>query len=449
MTTAVLWLRRDLRLGDHPALAAAQDCADEVVPLFVLDDVLLGPAGAPRRAFLFRCLRDLQERTGGALRVLHGRPQDVLPDLVRRVGASNVHISTDAGPYGRTRDAAVAAALGEVPLLDLGSPYAVTPGSLTKADASPYRVFSPFFRAWQERGVRGPAVAEGPVRWTDGGVPTVAVPDDPDLGPVELPEAGERAGLARWREFADADLADYAEQRNRPDADRTSQLSVYLKYGCVHPRTLLSDLGEGPGPAAYRRELAFRDFYADVLWHAPDTARDEVQAPMSGLSYDTGPEAERRWEAWVTGTTGYPIVDAGMRQLAGAAWMHNRMRMVTASFLTKDLHLHWRRGAAHFLALLRDGDLPSNQHGWQWVAGTGTDPSPYFRVFNPVRQGREHDPDGAYVRRWVPELRDVAGAAVHEPWLLPGGVPTGYPERVVNHADERVVALERYAQVRG
>jgi len=448
VTTAVLWLRRDLRLGDAPALAAAAEAADEVLPVFVLDDVLLGPAGAPRRAFLFRCLRDLHERTAGALRVVHGRPQDVVPDLVRRAGASSVHVSTDAGPYGRTRDAAVAAALGDMPLLDLGSPYAVTPGSLTKADGTPYRIFTPFFRAWQERGVRSPAKARGPARWTDGGVPTVAVPADPDLGSVELPEAGEHAGLARWRDFVDVDLPDYAEQRNRPDTDRTSQLSVYLKYGCVHPRTLLADLGRGPGPDAYRRELAFRDFYADVLWHAPGTARSEVQAAMGGLSYDSGPEAERRWEAWVTGRTGYPVVDAGMRQLAGQAWMHNRMRMVTASFLTKDLHLHWRRGAAHFLSLLRDGDLPSNQHGWQWVAGTGTDPSPYFRVFNPVRQGREHDPDGDYVRRWVPELRGVPGAAVHEPWLLPGGLPDGYPERVVDHAEERTVALERYAEVR-
>ena len=448
MTTAVLWLRRDLRLGDAPALAAARDAADEVLPLFVLDDVLLGPAGAPRRAFLFRCLRDLQEQTSGALRVVAGRPQDVVPDVVRRAEASSVHVSTDAGPYGRTRDEAVTAALGEVPLLDLGSPYAVTPGSLTKADGSPYRVYSPYFRAWQDRGVRAPANSGGQVRWTDGGVATVEVPPDPELGDVELPEAGEAAAVARWREFVERDLPDYADLRNRPDADRTSQLSVYLKYGCLHPRTLLADLGPGPGPDAYRREIAFRDFYADVLWHSPETARVEVQERMRDLSYDSGPEAEARWQAWVDGTTGYPIVDAGMRQLNGSAWMHNRMRMVTASFLTKDLHLHWRRGAAHFLSLLRDGDLSSNQHGWQWVAGTGTDPSPYFRVFNPIRQGREHDPDGDYVRRWVPELRGVPGAAVHEPWLLPGGLPDGYPSRIVDHASERVVALERYAEVR-
>ncbi len=448
MTTSVLWLRRDLRLGDHPALLAARDAADEVLPLFVLDDVLLGPAGAPRRAFLFRCLRDLEERTEGALRVARGRPEVVLPRVVRQAGATSVHISSDHGPYGRRRDAGVAEALGNVPLTAMGSPYAVTPGTLTKADDTAYRVYTPFFRAWQERGVRAPATTPRVVPWTDGGLRTAKIPPDPALGELDLPGAGELAALQRWRDFVDHDLADYAELRNRPDADRTSQLSVYLKYGCLHPRTLLQDLGAGPGPTAYRREIAFRDFYADVLWHAPESARSEVQEQMAGLSYDDGPSAETKWQAWVDGTTGYPIVDAGMRQLHGEAWMHNRLRMIVASFLTKDLHLHWRRGAALFLSLLRDGDLASNQHGWQWVAGTGTDPSPYFRVFNPVKQGREHDPDGDFVRRWVPELRSIAGAAVHEPWLLPDGPPPGYPAPIVDHANERKVALGRYAEVR-
>jgi deoxyribodipyrimidine photo-lyase len=446
-TTSVLWLRRDLRLSDAPALGAAAE-QGEVLPLFVLDDVLLRPAGAPRRAFLLRCLRELSDRTGGALRVVAGRPEVVVPAVVRQAGAAGVHICADAGPYGRRRDAAVAEALGDVPLSAVGSPYAVTPGTLRKADGLPYRVYTPFFRAWQERGVRAPARAASPVRWTDGGVAGQPVPDDPDLGEVRLPEAGEAAALERWREFVARDLDEYDVLRNRPGDDRTSGMSVYLKYGCVHPRTLLDDLGAGAGPEAYRREIAFRDFYADVLWHSPETARTEVQRDLAGLSYDSGPEAERRWEAWVRGTTGFPIVDAGMRQLEAVAWMHNRMRMVTASFLTKDLHLDWRRGAAHFMSRLRDGDLASNSQGWQWVAGTGTDPSPYFRVFNPVKQGRDHDPDGEYVRRWVPELRGVPGAAVHEPWLLPGGLPAGYPERVVDHATERRVALERYADAR-
>jgi deoxyribodipyrimidine photo-lyase len=448
VTTAVLWLRRDLRLGDHPALLAARDAADEVLPLFVLDDVLLSPAGAPRRAFLYRCLGELTERTGGALRVVTGRPEQVVPEVARQVGARSVHLSTDAGPYGRSRDAAVTRALGDIALEALGSPYAVTPGTLTKADGTPYRIYAPFYAAWQERGVHAPATSPRAVRWTDGGVRGTDIPPDPDLGDVELPEAGERAALRRWRDFAEHDLADYAETRNRPDANRTSQLSVYLKYGCLHPRTILAGLGTGPGPDAYRREIAFRDFYADQLWHHPDSARCELQPRMARLGYDTGALADQRWQAWVQGRTGYPIVDAGMRQLRGEAWMHNRVRMIVASFLTKDLHLHWRRGAAHFLALLRDGDLASNSYGWQWVAGTGTDPSPYVRVFNPMKQGRDHDPRGDYIRRWVPELRAVDGAGVHEPWLLPDGPPPGYPMPIVDHATERRVALQRYADVR-
>ncbi len=448
MTTSLLWFRRDLRLADHPALLAARDAADEVVPVFVLDDALRGPAGAPRLAFLYRCLRDLQEQTGGALRVVSGVPEQVLPRLAARTGALSVHVSSDHGPYGRARDERVAAALGEVPLEALGSPYAVTPGTLATGAGGPFKVYTPFYRAWTERGVRGPATNPRAVPWTDGGVADGGVPDDPDLGDVELPEAGERAARQRWKRFVDDDLVDYADMRNRPDEDRTSEMSVYLKYGCLHPRTLLADLGAGPGPDAYRREIAFRDFYADTLWHRPESARHEVQEQMAGLSYDSGKAADDRWQAWVDGTTGFPIVDAGMRQLQGQAWMHNRVRMIVASFLTKDLHLDWRRGARHFMQMLRDGDLASNQHGWQWTAGTGTDPSPYFRVFNPVKQGQDYDPLGDYVRRWVPELRDVPGKAVHTPWTLPDGPPSGYPAPIVDHAAERKVALQRYAEVR-
>jgi deoxyribodipyrimidine photolyase len=183
-------------------------------------------------------------------------------------------------------------------------------------------------------------------------------------------------------------------------------MSVYLKYGCVHPRTLHDALGTDDGALKLAGELVWRDFYADVLWHRPESAREELQPAMAGLRYDEGPQADARFERWATGTTGYPIVDAGMRQLLGEAYVHNRVRMIVGSFLTKDLHLHWRRGARHFMQHLRDGDLASNQHGWQWIAGTGSDPAPYFRVFNPVKQGRDHDPDGEYIRRWVPELRD-------------------------------------------
>jgi deoxyribodipyrimidine photo-lyase len=443
MPVRVLWFRRDLRLADHPALLAARDRANGVLPLFVLDDALRRPSGAARLAFLYSCLRDLEERTG--LRVLTGRPEEVVPRVAREVGADAVHISSDHGPYGRERDRRVAEALGEVPLVATGSPYGVTPGSLRKDDDTPYRVYSPYARAWRARGLHAPAPTPRSVPWTDGGLPTDGVPADPGLGVLVLPEPGEQAALQRWEAFRDRGLGAYDETRNNPAVQGTSELSVYLKYGCVHPRTLHADLGHADGESRYASELIWRDFYADVLWHRPDSARQDWNPAMSGIRYD---DHETRFRAWAEGRTGYPFVDAGMRQLLGEAWMHNRVRMVVASFLVKDLHVHWTVGARHFMQHLRDGDLASNNHGWQWVAGTGTDASPYYRVFNPVKQGQDHDPDGDYIRRWVPELREVPGKLVHEPWKLPGGPPNGYPERIVDHAVERAEALRRYGDVR-
>ena len=445
MSTSVLWLRRDLRLADHPALLAARDAADEVVPVFVLDDRLRKPSGPARLAFLYGCLRDLDARTDGALRVVHGRPAEVLARIAEQTGASSVHVSSDHGPYGRERDEQVRTALGEVPLVSTGSPYGVTPGTLTKNDGEPYKVFTPFAKAWRSRGVHSPALTPRSLPWSDGGVRSDGVPANPDLGNVELPEPGERAALDRWRSWRERAIAGYADQRNDPAVDGTSQLSVYLKYGCVHPRTLHADLGPAKGEQTFGTELIWRDFYADVLWHRPDSAREDWNRSLSELRYD---EDDHAFTAWQQGRTGFPLVDAGMRQLLAQGWMHNRVRMVTASFLVKDLHQYWTRGARHFMTHLRDGDLASNNHGWQWVAGTGTDASPYFRVFNPVKQGLDHDPDGDYVRRWVPELRGIEGAAVHQPWTLPGGLPEGYPERIVDHDAERREALDRYQAAR-
>jgi deoxyribodipyrimidine photo-lyase len=443
VTTALLWFRRDLRLADHPALLAARDAADEVVPVFVLDDVLRRPSGPNRLAFLYRNLRDLQDRTGGALRVVHGPPETTIPRLAQQCRAETVHVSSDHGPYGRGRDARVALALGDVEVVATGSSYGVTPGVLTKADGTPYKVFTPYLRAWRARGTRPPALTPRSVRWSDGGLPETGVPKDPDTS-AALPTAGEQAALARWRAFRDSDLAEYDKTRNLPGDDRTSRLSAYLKSGVLHPRTLHADLGEGEGARVYGQELVWRDFYADVLWHAPRSAREDLTSALRGLSYD---EPDEAFEAWQQGRTGYPIVDAGMRQLLAEGWMHNRVRMIVASFLTKDLHVHWTAGARHFMRHLVDGDLASNQHGWQWSAGTGTDAGPYFRVFNPVTQGRTFDPDGVYIRRWVPELRALGGKAIHEPWTCEH-LPAGYPERVVDHATERQESLDRYQRAR-
>ncbi len=454
MPTSLLWFRRDLRLSDHPALLAAIDAAGPdgtVLPVFVLDPRLWAPAGPPRRRFLLDCLAALQESMGAAVVLRHGSPAAVLPDLVREVGASSVHVSADAGPYGRRRDDEVEQALGDVPLVPTGSPYAVTPGRVTRSDGSPFRVFSPFARAWRAHGWRAPAAAPGTVPWLTG-VPSDEPPRVDDLDAVRLPPAGEVAAQAAWRRFRDERLSGYEKARNLPGTDATSRLSAYLKYGCVHPRTLLAGLPstdpEGEAVRRFTDELAWREFYADVVWHRPESVREALDTRMGAIEVDTGPEADAHFAAWAEGRTGYPIVDAGMRQLLGEAYVHNRVRMIVASFLVKDLHLDWLRGARHFLRHLVDGELASNNHGWQWVAGTGTDPSPYYRIFNPTRQGREFDPDGSYVRRWVPELRDVPDRYVHEPWLSPDGPPAGYPGPIVDHAAERQVALARYQQVR-
>jgi deoxyribodipyrimidine photo-lyase len=451
VSTSVLWFRRDLRLSDNPALLTARDAAGRdgaVLPVFVLDDALRRPSGAPRLAFLYGCLRALDEALDGRLVVLRGKPENVVPRVAREVGAGSVHVAADFGPYGRERDEQVATELSVLPegveLVRTGSPYAVAPGRVRKEDGTPFRVYSPFYRAWRRHGWRAPA-RPASVRWLSG-VDGTDVPGDPPLpGRLRLPEAGEAAALARWADFRDTALRGYADDRDRPDRPGTSRLSAHLKYGTVHPRTLLAGLDDGAGAETFRKELAWREFYADVLWHEPASARECLNARFRSLQVDTDAD---RFRAWAEGRTGYPIVDAGMRQLRAEAWVHNRVRMIVASFLVKDLHLDWTLGAREFLRHLVDGDLASNNHGWQWVAGCGTDAAPFHRVFNPVTQGRKFDPDGDYVRRHVPELREVGGAAVHEPWDLPGGPPEGYPDRIVDHAEARTEALARYERVR-
>ncbi len=444
--SSVLWLRRDLRLRDNPALhEAATD--GPVLVLFVLDDALLKPAGAPRVAFLYRTLRSLDAELrshGGRLLVRRGDPATAVPRVVSESGAGSVHVSADFGPYGAARDTAVEQALGDVPLVRTGSPYAIAPGRVTKADGEAFKVYTPFYRAWSEHGWRSPAPAiTGRVEWHTG-LSGIDIPTDPRLPTdLELPTAGEDAASAAWQAYRAGGLPGYAKDRDRPDLDRTSHMSVYLKWGSIHPRTLLADLD--PGDETYRREIAWREFYAAVLHAWPESAREYFLPKMKQMPYARADTAA--FEAWRAGRTGFPIVDAGMRQLLGAGWMHNRVRMIVASFLVKDLHIEWRHGARHFMRHLVDGDLASNNHGWQWTAGTGTDAAPYFRVFNPITQGHKFDPHGDYVRRWVPELRGVEGKAVHEPWTL-DAQPRGYPQRIVDHAQERTIALERYQQTR-
>ncbi len=442
--TSVMWFRRDLRLADNPALLeAASDGADGAgtLPLFVLDPRLWGPAGASRKVYLGESLRALdaaiRDRAGGAggLQVVRGDPVRRVVLAAREVGASRVHVAADHGPYGARRDREVEQALAEhgIELVRTGSPYAVAPGRVTKGDGTPYAVFTPFHKAWAAHGWRAPV---DPPRATTfltltetTAIPDVQVPDG-----LALPTAGEAAARRRWRTFVEERLHDYGRDRDKPGVPGTSRMSVHLKWGEIHPRTMLADLGEvgGASAATYRSELAWREFYADVLHHRPATARDYLRPEYARMAYD---EPDELFDRWRQGRTGFPIVDAGMRQLRATGWMHNRVRMIVASFLVKDLHVEWQHGARHFMQWLVDGDLASNQHGWQWTAGSGTDASPFFRVFNPVTQGRKFDPDGSYVRRWVPELAEAADP--HEP-----------VDPVVDHAEERREALDRWEAIR-
>ncbi|GAB93174.1 deoxyribodipyrimidine photo-lyase [Gordonia rhizosphera NBRC 16068] len=396
---------------------------------FVADPRLERSSGPRRLSFLYESLRELDEKLAGRLLVVRGRPESEIPRLANAADAVSVHVSADFSPFGRLRDAEVAAALGDIPLRATGSPYLVSPGRITKGDGEPYRVFTPFFRRWREHGWRAPASST---------LSTADLVDPTDLrrsGRIRVPaarakvpiRAGEDAARQRWAEFVGDGLDKYATDRDRPDRDGSSRMSAYLKFGNIHPRTMAADLDGSPGAQAYLRELAFRDFYAHVLHHWPDSLWHNWNRQFDDIELDTDDAARRRFEAWKTGRTGFPIVDAGMRQLAETGFMHNRVRMITASFLVKDLHLPWWWGARWFLDQLVDGDVASNQHGWQWAAGTGTDAAPYFRVFNPTAQAEKFDPDGSYVRRWVPEIDTDA-----------------YPAPIIDHKTEREEALRRY-----
>jgi len=447
VTPTVMWFRRDLRLEDNPALVAAGKASQsgKVVPLFVLDPMFLTRSGAPRLAFLFRSLRDLNDQMSGSLVIRIGDPVDVVAQVANEVGATEIFAAKDFAPYGQKRDALVAQALKNIgtKLNHVGSPYAVDPGTVRKADHTPYAVFTPFSKIWLAHGWPAPT-RKARITWH--GAPDVAtqeIPADPVLT-AQIADVGSKAAWKRWEHFSKTGLNKYKSERNNPDLDGCSKLSVYLRFGAIHPRQLLAELESNADHDIFRSELCWREFYGDVLFHQPHTTWKNLQPKMDSIQVDTDAQAKKKFAQWCAGNTGYPIVDAGMRQMLATGWMHNRVRMVAASFLVKDLHLPWQWGAKFFMKHLVDGDIASNNHGWQWTAGTGTDAAPYFRVFNPVLQGERFDPDGNFVREWIPELRDVPKKYIHSPWLAQSGLFGNYAAPMVDHSQERDEALSRY-----
>ncbi|MDH3705148.1 MAG: DNA photolyase family protein [Acidimicrobiia bacterium] len=444
---ALCWFRRDLRLADNPAWANATRLGDEVIGLYVLDPGLLDRVSDRRRDLLLGHLRALDAelgRHGGALLVTGGDPTTVVPSTVASHGVQHVTVNGDVGPYAQRRDQAVGTALDAVPLLVHWGTLVQPPGSVLTAKGTLSRVFSAFHRAWDR-------LPHEP--WGDADPAEVlAITGQPIPEPSAAPaiEPGEGAALDRlgaWLERVDG----YDTDRDRPDRPGTSTLSADLRFGTVSPREVLLRVGDHTdGRAAFCRQLAWRDWYAHTTLARPDIANAALRPEYDRIEWRDDPTG---FEAWQQGRTGYPIVDAGMRELTATGFMHNRVRMITASFLVKDLLIDWRRGERHFRHHLLDGDVAQNAGNWQWVAGTGPDAAPYFRIFNPITQSERFDPDGAYIRRWVPELAGLDRKAIHRPDRLgpleleAAGVTLGdtYPHPIVDHAAARERTLRAYA----
>lgn len=470
MRTLICWFRRDLRVQDNTALYRAARDADRVLPVFVVDPVLMAPphGAGPRVCFLLESLRVLDanlRRLGGYLLVRRGDPAAAILGVLRESGAEGVYVNREYLAPARARDQRVGRAVESAGFLyrDFADLLIAEPGDLLTQAGTPYRIFTPYRRAWSSLPAPAPALApERPLQSPD--LPGMAIPQPADLGwgvAADAQHGGEDEGLLVLRRFSHsprAPIHDYAAARNVPAVPGTSRISPHLRFGTISVRAALAAArsaraGEGAdearGPSAWEGELAWREFYFAWMHHFPHVARRAADARFAALPYE---DAGTLLAAWQHGQTGYPIVDAGMRQLNTEGWMHNRVRMITASFLCKDLLVDWRRGEAYFWERLTDADKPANVGGWQWSASVGTDAQPYFRVINPVTQGRRYDPQGAYVRRYVPELASLPPEHVHSPWTLPAfeahrlGFVLGksYPAPIVDHAERRGHSLQMF-----
>lgn len=463
-TTAIWWIRRDLRLTDNSALQAALAQAATVVPVFILDDAALDSRyhrrAQMRKDFLFGGLHALDaglRACGSQLLVRHGEPVAVLRTLLAECGAGAIFAEADCTPFAVRRDAAVAQVL---PLTLTGGLTIHPPQAVRKGDGTPYTVFTPYSRTWRALPLPRSALAAPK---TLGEIPKLTSLPIPAAAPLALFPPGEAEAQRRLKRFAKSAIYKYADGRNQLDVEGTSALSAYLRFGMLSARSALqaarlaAAAAEGAaarqGADTWITELIWREFYIAILHHFPHVLQMAFRADLRNVAWDKNSET---LAAWQTGNTGYPVVDAAMRQLAATGWMHNRARMIVSSFLVKDLLQDWRLGEAWFMDKLVDGDPAANNGGWQWSAGVGTDAAPYFRVFSPVLQGQKFDPHGSFVRAWVPELARMPLKFLQQPWLAPADVQAAagcrvgrdYAAPVVDHAFARARVLAAYKRAK-
>lgn len=460
--THIWWIRRDLRLHDNPALSEALAGGASIIPLFILEpDLMHAPqTGAARRDFLLAGLKALDDdlrRIGGRLILRTGEARDILPQVMQQSGASTIFTQDDLSPYAERRMRHLPANL---PIRKVGMPTLRHPDDILSKAGKPYTVFTPYKRAWlaaplpsRDDLLHPPKALRTPEHISGQPLPK------PASASTHFP-AGEAAARQRMAAFIARKIEAYGETRDRLDLDGTSRLSPYLRFGMLSAREVVvcaleaAQQAENPtGADTWLSELIWREFYNAILYHYPGVLEGNFRPQYNRIRWLNREEDIR---AWQEGATGFPVVDAAMAQLRHSGWMHNRARMIVASFLVKDLLVNWRIGERWFMEHLIDGDPAANNGGWQWSAGTGTDAAPYFRIFNPVRQSKRFDPHGAYIRRWLPALQDVPNAYIHTPWQMPEDVQrrvgcrigVDYPAPVIDHAFARQRALAAYAAAR-